>query len=199
MDVAGAIVVGVLDDLLHETHDERIVGLFFTVAGAHLDVAGHLADHLIDLRLGEAEVLLDADRQLARAGQGDLDLQRGLEAQGVDQFEIERVGHRHRQHLAGQADRHDLALATESLGDELEHRRGDVVRLEVDEAHVELLGQGARDVLGRDGAALDEDLADRALVAGVHLLVQRGLDLLLRRGFHLDQDLAEELAHASLR
>ena len=92
-------------------------------------------------------------------------------------------------------DRHELAAAGHVGRQQVDRRHVEAILGEVQEVQAEPLGNGARSLLERDHALVDEELIRRG--AGVAGGQHRRLDALARREAQVDDDLGQEAHRAA--
>ncbi len=165
-----------LDGLVH-LHDRRRVQICVV----------HVHDSGCSVRLGLVAVdhvdclLVDErDRRIDRLGRGDTEANRYPEGepQLVPMKNVGRIRDRDEQRVIGEESDGDSRVpARERLGKQRRRLGVDVRLLELDERHLDLLGEQACNLRPGDASALDENLTES--FAGLALLFERRLELFL--------------------
>ena len=121
-------------------------------------------------------------------------MKRGPEV--VADVDIVRIGHRDGENVVFPFDGDDLVGLGHQSGDLVDDVGRDLHVHEIHDLHPHLGGQREEDLLARDVAELDEDVAEDA--AFFPLDLKRLLDLALVDEFHLLEDLAQRLLTAEV-
>ncbi len=168
VDVRGAPLDGLADDLVDKLDDGRVFGALVQ------------RDDLAAVLFGFGELLGRADDvfQTVQAGDqpgdvigrrdGDADLVAGHDRDVVHGQDVGGVGHRHQQGaLVGEGDRHGLVALGDVGADEVGGRHVDREHAQVEVVQAVALCEGAGEPVGGDDPLVEQDpLGSRAGVAG---------------------------------
>jgi len=143
-------------------------------ASASSPVSSASSSKLGDRVSADAEVVLDELHHVFAAGQHRIEPESAQRAELVERFEIERIadGDRHAPVVAAQ--RHQGVAKDGGGGEPRQELAVDLVVVQVDKLHPELVGEGAERFLLAHEAELDhrpiEAVTPRALARGLQLL-----------------------------
>ena len=182
------------DDLVHEPHERvvRLLDLLFFVFGLGAELVAQLLRDHVHLAPLLAAAVIDLHGALevfdGRHDRSHLRLRE--ETHALQRIGVERVGHRDHEPALFVAERHDLALAHQLVGQRLQNARVDLEFREVDERNAELLTQDQIKLVLRERAQVDEDFA-QVLLRIVPLQLQRNVQLLVRDEMKIDEQVAQ--------
>ena len=191
VDVGGAALDGLRDDLVDELDDRRVfgglvqgddLGAFLAV----LEGLRRLADDVF-----EAVQARDQRGDVIRRRDRDADLVAGHDRDVVDREHVRRVGHRHQQRaLVGERHGNRLVALGDGRADEVGGGHVDAEDAEVEVVEPVALGQRARQRVLRERAVFEQHaLGRRARDARA---LERVVDLLARGEAHVDDHVGEE-------
>ena len=147
-------------------------------------------DHILDALLPVGVVPLNRRLHVRRAGHRPAHVVPQEVPEIVECRNVLRIGHRHRQHIVLERDRHDLVDAGHGLGNQLQHLRGNGRLFQVDDLHSPLLGQRLAQLrLGRQPHP-DHDLPQQ-LARRFLLLLEHIPQLVFVEVPQVNQDLAQ--------
>ncbi len=141
--------------------------------------------------LGLAVVFLDGVEDFLLGGERGLDLQPGEGPQCRHGFEIQRIGHRHRERGTGHRQRERAALPQEAVRQPVDLRRRGRRLVDRHQRDPELVGKRRQHIALRDQPHVHQDLAQ--LVAALFLQFQRALQVFGLDLATLPQNLAQSL------
>ena len=196
VDVRGALLDGLGDDLVDEPDDRRVVGGLAQVD----DLAGALVlllaeevrgDDVVELRQARDEV-----EDVLAARDGRADLLAGEQRDVVDGEHVGGIGHRDEQRAVVEVvDRNRLVALGRRDRDEVGRRHVRLEDRQVEVVEAVALGDGAREAVGRQGALLDEHLLGH--LAAAPSLLHRVRDALAVDEAEVDDDVGEEAGGAA--
>ena len=194
VDVRGALVDALGDERVDELDDRRVV--------AGLAQVDDLGAVVLDDVLLDGDVLELCSRRAMSAAMSSStatagrDVVAGHQRDVVDGQHVAGIDHGHEQRASvGEADGHGAVALGGRRRQQVGRGHVDAEDVEVDVVDAEALGDDARELVGREHAAVDQDLA-RAAVGGLRLLDRR-LDRLVVRVAEADDDVADLLGVAA--
>ena len=193
MDVGGALLDALADERVDQLDDRRV--------GGGLAQVDDLAGVVLLERVGDDDVVqrveaLDERVDVLLGGDGRADLVAAHERDVVDRQDIARVDHRDEQGaVVDDLHRHRAVALGRAGRQQVGGRHVDLEDAEVELVDAEALGDDARELIGRQDAALDEHLAGTSAVDA--RLGDGCLDRLARRVPEVDHDVADEARRAA--
>ncbi len=192
MDVGGAPLDRLSDDLVDELDDRRVIGRLVQV-----DDLRHALLGLVGLPVGVGDDVLEAIKARDQGGdvlgRGDRDayLVAGHDRDVVDRQDVRGIGHRHQQRaLVGERDGHRLVALGGGRGDEVGGGHVDREHAEIEMIQAIALGERAREAVVGERAAFEQDaLGSRAKAARA---LDRLVDLPARGQPHIDDHVGQE-------
>ncbi len=205
VDVARAALHGVGENQIAELDDRSFFGRPFQTGQVHFGLfagkferfvlAGKVFHDLVEFldAFRCAVELVDRFADGRLGSDHRLDVEAGHELDIVHREDVGWIGHRDRERGPDAGERHDLVADGRFLRDELDYRRIDFVKLQIDGWNAVLPGENRGNVVVADEPQLHQTGAQAATV--LFLVLKRLLELIRRDQTVLDQDFAKPRRH----